>query len=83
MTSFAVAAIAMLIVMVPAGVTIVRGTAADAVVGYEFITGVAVMIFALLAEGFKRPSEFEFPVIVAVLLYASGLVYVRALERWL
>jgi multicomponent Na+:H+ antiporter subunit F len=81
MTSFVVAAIAMLIVMVPAGVTIVRGTAADAVVGYEFITGVAVMIFALLAEGFKRSSEFEFPVILAVLLYASGLVYVRALER--
>ena len=83
MTSFVVAATAMLIVMVPAGVTILRGTTADAVVGYEFITGVAVMIFALLAEGFKRPSEFEFPVIVAVLLYASGLVYVRALERWL
>jgi multisubunit Na+/H+ antiporter MnhF subunit len=83
MTSFVVAAIAMLIVMVPAGVTIVRGTQADAVVGYEFVTGVAVMIFALLAEGFKRPSEFEFPVIVAVLLYASGLVYARALERWL
>jgi multicomponent Na+:H+ antiporter subunit F len=83
MISFVVAAIAMLVVMVPAALTIARGTPADAVVGYEFITGVAVMIFALLAEGFKRPSEFEFPVLVAVLLYASGLVYVRALERWL
>ena len=83
MISFVVAAIAMLVVMAPAGLTIVRGTPADAVVGYEFITGVAVMVFALLAEGFKRPSEFEFPVLVALLLYASGLVYVRALERWL
>jgi multicomponent Na+:H+ antiporter subunit F len=83
MISFVVAAIAMLVVTAPACVTLVRGTPADAVVGYEFITGVAVMVFALLAEGFKRPSEFEFPVIVAVLLYASGLVYVRALERWL
>jgi len=83
MTSFVVAAIAMLIAMIPAGLTIARGTAADAVVGYEFITGVVVMVFALLAEGFKRPSEFEFPVVAAVLLYASGLVYVRALERWL
>ena len=64
-------------------ITIARGTAADAVVGYEFITAVAVMIFALLAEGFKRPSLFEFPVLLAVLLYGSGLVYVRALERWL
>ena len=83
MISFVVAAIAMLVVMVPAGLTIVRGSPADALVGYEFITGVAVMIFALLAEGFKRSSLFEFPVITAVLLYGSGLVYVRALERWL
>ena len=34
MSAFIVAAIAMLIVMVPAAVTIVRGTDADAVVGY-------------------------------------------------
>ena len=83
MSAFIVAAIAMLIVMVPAVVTIVRGTAADAVVGYQFITAVAVMILALLAEGFQRPSLFELPVLLAVLLYGSGLVYVRALERWL
>lgn len=83
MTSFVVAAVAMLIALVPAGITIVRGTLADAVVGFEFITSVAVMVFALLAEGFKRPSLFEFPVLVALLLFGSGLVFVRALERWL
>jgi multisubunit Na+/H+ antiporter MnhF subunit len=83
MISFLVAAIAMLVAMVPAGLTIARGTPADAVIGYEFITAVAVMIFALLAEGFQRPSLFEFPVLMAVLLYGSGLVFVRALERWL
>jgi len=83
MTSFLVAAIAMLLAMVPAGVTIVRGNTADAVVGYEFITTVAVMVLALLAEGFARPSLFELPVLLAVLLYGSGLVFVRSLERWL
>ena len=83
MTSFVIAAIAMLVALVPAGVTLARGALADAVVGFEFITSVAVMIFALLAEGFKRPSLFEFPVILAVLLFGSGLVFVRALERWL
>jgi len=83
MISFLVAAIAMLVVTVPAGLTIARGTPADAVIGYEFITAVAVMIFAMLAEGFQRPSLFEFPVLMAVLLYGSGLVFVRALERWL
>jgi multisubunit Na+/H+ antiporter MnhF subunit len=81
--SFVVAAIAMLVALVPAGVIIVRGTLADAVVGFEFITSVAVLVFALLAEGFKRPSLFEFPVILALLLFGGGLVFVRALERWL
>jgi multisubunit Na+/H+ antiporter MnhF subunit len=81
--SFVAAAIAMLVALVPAGLVIVRGTLADAVVGFEFITSVAVMVFALLAEGFKRSSLFEFPVLLAVLLFGSGLVFVRALERWL
>ena len=83
MTGFVVAAVAMLIALVPAWITIARGTLADAVIGFEFITSVAVMVFALLAEGFKRPSLFEFPVLVALLLFGSGLVFVRALERWL
>jgi multisubunit Na+/H+ antiporter MnhF subunit len=81
--SFVVAAIAMLAALLPAGITIARGTLADAVIGFEFITSVAVMVFALLAEGFRRPSLFEFPVLVALLLFGSGLVFVRALERWL
>ena len=83
MTSFVIAAVAMLLALLPAGITIARGRLADAVIGFQFITSVAVMIFALLAEGFRRPSLFEFPVLVAVLLFGSGLVFVRALERWL
>ncbi len=80
---FVIAAIAMLACLLPAGVVMVRGSLADAVVGYEFVTSVAVMILALLAEGFKRPSLFELPVLLAVLLFGSGMVFVRALERWL
>ena len=83
MTRFIIAAVAMLLTLLPAGITIARGTLADAVIGFQFITSVAVMIFALLAEGFRRPSLFEFPVLVALLLFGSGLVFVRALERWL
>ena len=83
MISFVIAAVAMLVALAPAGITLARGTLADAVIGFEFITSVAVLVFALLAEGFKRPGLFEFPVLVALLLFGSGLVFVRALERWL
>ena len=83
MTAFVITAIAMLVTLVPAGVVVVRGTLADAVVGFEFLMAVAVLVFALLAEGFERPGLFEFPVLLAVFTFGSGLVFVRALERWL
>ena len=77
------AAIAMLISVFPAGVVIARGDLPSAVVAYEFITSVMVMVFALLAQAFQRPSLFELPVLLAILLFGSGLVFVRAMERWL
>ena len=83
MMAFVAAAIAMLIAIIPAGVVLCRGRLEAAVVAYEFITSVIVMVLALLAQGFQRSSEFELPVLLAVLMFGSGLVFVRALERWL
>jgi multisubunit Na+/H+ antiporter MnhF subunit len=80
---FVVAAIAMLVAMIPCGVVLCRGTVMDAVVAYEAISAIAVMVLVLLTEGLRRPSEFELPVLLAVLLFGSGLVFVRMLERWL
>jgi hypothetical protein len=80
---FIITAIVMLVAMVPAGVVLCRGRLATSVVAYEFITSVVVMVLALLAEGFARPAEFELPVLMAALLFGSGLVFVRTVERWL
>jgi multisubunit Na+/H+ antiporter MnhF subunit len=82
-TSFVVAAIAMLIGVIPCGIVVCRGKLMEAVVAYEFISSVAVMVLILLAQGFRRSGEFELPVLLALLLFGSGLVFVRALERWL
>jgi multisubunit Na+/H+ antiporter MnhF subunit len=81
--AFLAAAIAMLVALIPAGVTIARGDTAEAVVAYQFLTSVAVMVLALIAQGFGRAGLFEFPVVLAVLLYGSGLVFARAVEDWL
>ena len=83
MISFAVAAIVMLAGIVPCGIVLCRGTPMEAVVAYEAISSIILIVLALLAQAFQRPSEFEFPVLLAVLMLGSGLVYVRALERWL
>lgn len=81
--AFVAAAIAMLIALVPAGIVLYRGELVAAVVAYEFVTSVVVMVLALLAQGFQRPGLFELPVVLAVLMFGGGLVVVRALERWL
>jgi multisubunit Na+/H+ antiporter MnhF subunit len=80
---FVVAAIAMLIGMIPCGIVALRGTAMEALAGYEAISSIVVMVLVLLAEGFSRFGELELPIVLAVLLFGSGLVFARALERWL
>ena len=81
--SFVIAAIVMLLAAIPCGIVVVRGTAMDAVVAYEAVSSIVFMVLVLLAEGFRRSGEFELPVHLAVLLFGSGLVFVRFLERWL
>jgi multisubunit Na+/H+ antiporter MnhF subunit len=80
---FVIAAIAMLIGVIPCGIVVWRGTLMDAVVGYEAISSIVVMVLLLLAEGFGRFGELELPIVLAMLLFGSGLVFVHALERWL
>jgi multisubunit Na+/H+ antiporter MnhF subunit len=80
---FAAAAIAMLIALIPAGIVLCRGDLAATVVAFEFITAVIVMVLALLAQAFQRSSLFELPVLLAMLMFGSGMVFVRAMERWL
>jgi multisubunit Na+/H+ antiporter MnhF subunit len=80
---FVIAAIAMLIGVIPCGVVLWRGTAMEAVVAYEAISAIVVMVMVLLSQGFHRFGELELPIVLAVLLFGSGLVFVHALERWL
>jgi multisubunit Na+/H+ antiporter MnhF subunit len=83
MNGFVIAAVAMLVAVVPCGIVIWRGQLMAAVAAYEAISSIVVMVLMLLAEGFRRPAEFELPVLLAVLLFGSGLVFIRFFERWL
>jgi multicomponent Na+:H+ antiporter subunit F len=82
-SSFVIAAAAMAVALVPCLVVLMRGDAMAAVVAYQAISSVTIMVLILLAEGFRRTGEFELPVLGAVLLLGSGLVFVRFLERGL
>jgi len=81
-TAFVVAAIAMLTALIPLGVVLCRARVMSAVVAYEAVSSVAVLVLMLLAEAFGRPGEFELAAVLAALLLGSGLVFARFLERW-
>lgn len=83
MNVFVLAAIGMLVAVLQCLVVVWRGQTMEAVVAYEAIGSISVLTLILLAEGFRRTGEFELPVLLAVLLLGSGLVFVRFLERWL
>jgi multicomponent Na+:H+ antiporter subunit F len=83
MISWVIAAAAMAAALGPCFVVLMRRDVMAAVIAYEAISSATIMILALLTEGFQRTSEFELPVLVALLLLGSGLVFVRFLERGL
>jgi len=83
LSGFVIAAIVMLASVIPAGVVLLRGRIMESVVAFELISAVAVMVLVLLAEGFRRSGEFELPVHLSVLMFGSGLVFVRFLGRGL
>lgn len=83
MNAFVLAAIGMLVAVVPCLIVVWRGQTMEAVVGYEAISMLVLLSLILLPEGFRRSSEFELPMLLAILLLGSGLVFARFFERWL
>ncbi len=83
MNAFVLAAIGMLLAAVPCLIVLWREQVMEAVVAYQALGSIAVMVLILLAEGFGRTGEFELPVLLAALVLGGGLVFVRFLERWL
>jgi hypothetical protein len=81
--AFVVAAIAMLVAVIPCGIVMLRGKIMEAVVAYEAVGSIIIIVLVLLAQGFRRSGEFELPVLLGLLILGGALVFVRFLERWL
>lgn len=56
-----------------------RAPILDAIVALETASAVAALVLLLLAEGFRRPSYFALPIVLAALAFAGALVFVRFL----
>ena len=73
----------MLLAMIPCGWACLRGGYLERFAGLQMAQVLTVLVLLLLAEGYARDLYVDMALVLAVLSLASGLVYVRFLERWL
>jgi multicomponent Na+:H+ antiporter subunit F len=83
MSFWLVAALALLIGLLPCGLLCVRGKAPDLLVAVELSAVICVLTIVMLAEGTRRPSLYDLALGLALLSFPGGLVFAHFLERWL
>lgn len=83
MNAWLIAALVMLLGFIPCGIMLWRATRMDALVGLNLAGVLATLELVLLAEGTHRSPFFDLALVLALLQFAGGLVFVRFLEHWL
>lgn len=83
MNLWLVSATLLVLLMLPCGWLCYRGSLLERFAALQMAQLFAVLIVLLLAEGYRRAIYFDLSLVLAVLSLASGLVYLRFLERWL
>jgi len=77
------ASVAILAVLALCGLVAVRGSAMERLLGLQLGGAVTGVLFLVLGEGFGRSIYFDLALVFTVLSFASTLVVVRFLERWM
>lgn len=83
MNAWLATALILLLLQIPCGWICCKGRIMERFVALQMAQLLAVLALLLLAEGFRRDIYFDLSLVMAVLSFASGLVYLRFLERWL
>jgi multicomponent Na+:H+ antiporter subunit F len=81
-TTWLVAAAVLLLGLIPCLVVAARGDAVDGMVAQMAAGVVVTLVLLILAVGFERSIYGDVAVVVAVLSFVGGLVFVQYLERW-
>jgi multisubunit Na+/H+ antiporter MnhF subunit len=83
MNIWQIAALALVLTMIPAAAVIAKARTMDCLVALEFTTSSGVLALMLVAEGIRRPSFLDIPLTLALLSYPASLLFAHFYERWL
>ena len=82
MNAWLIAAVALLVCLVPCLVVCVRAAAVDALVALQLASTVTTLVLMVLAQGYRRDPFMDLALVSAVLSFAGALTFARFLERW-
>ena len=77
------AATAMLVCLIPCGITCFKGETQDRLIGLEMAGVIIALDMMLFVQGFHRASFYDLGLTLAFLSFGGGMVFARFLERWL
>jgi multicomponent Na+:H+ antiporter subunit F len=83
MTGWLLAALILLLGLIPCGIVCLRDTPMERLVGLEMAGAVDTLVLLVLAEAYDQAIFFDLAVVLALLSFAGALVFARFLERWL
>ena len=83
MSAWHVAALVLLIGLLPCMAVCLRGSPMDRLVGLEMAGTLDTLILLVLAAAYEQAIFFDLAVVLALVTFAGGLVFARFLERWL
>ncbi|UFS72129.1 MrpF/PhaF family protein [Geomonas sp. RF6] len=83
MNPWLLTAAVLLLAILPCGWVCLRGRLMERFAALQMAQLLSVIVLILLAEGYGRENYFDLAIILAILSFASALVYIRFLERWL
>ena len=80
MNMWLVATVALLPALLASVWTTFHGDTSSRLVGLEYSGLVAVLMLAMLAQGFNRPEFIDVALALGLLAFGGGMVFVRFLE---
>ena len=83
MTLWLTAATGMLLGLGPCCIVVLRGRMMERFVALQMAQVIVVLAMVLMAIGYGRSIYLDVALAMSALSLASGLVFVRFLERWL
>lgn len=81
MSAWELAAFGLLVAMIPCGVLCARAGTMDRLVALQLATTVAALLVLVLARVYQRAVYFDVALVLAMLSFPGGLIFVRLLER--